>query len=184
MRRLDLTGKRFGMLSVVGFSEVSRNGHARFHVKCDCGVEKTILGTHLVSGKTQSCGKHRRTPRNWKGCGTVSATYFNSLKRGATGGKGRAPIDFNVSIEYLAELLDEQQMGKCALTDLPISIRDGTASVDRINSDVGYLEGNVQWLHKDVNMMKRHYSTDYFNHLCSLVAAKCSSGSCEVVDLT
>jgi len=107
-------------------------------------------------------------------------TYFSSLKRGADGGKGRKPVDFNISIEYVAVLLDEKQEGKCALTGLPISIKDRTASLDRVDSSKGYIEGNVQWLHKDVNMMKRHYSTTYFKHLCSLVARD----SCEIVDLT
>ena len=118
--------------------------------------------------------------RNWKGCGTVSATYFSSLKRGADGGKGRRPILFKVTIESIANLLDVVQKGKCALTGLKISIRDKTASLDRIDSSKGYEEGNVQWLHKDVNMMKRHYSQEYFVYLCHLV----SGGVCEIVDLT
>lgn len=177
----DLTGKTFGELSVVSISEVSRNGHYRYHVKCSCGVEKTVLGTHLLSGKTKSCGHLRyERKRNWKGSGSVSKTYFTSLKRGADGGKGRKPMTFNVGIEYIADLLDNKQLGLCALSQLPISIKDKTASLDRIDSSKGYEEGNVQWLHKDINMMKRHYSTDYFLYLCK----KVSGDVCEVVDLT
>lgn len=172
------------MLSVTSISEVSRNGHYRYNVECDCGAEKTVLGTHLLSGATRSCGCNRRyPPRNWLGCGSVSATYYKSIKRGAEGGKGRNPIDFDISIEYIANLLDEVQKGKCALTGLDISVRAKTASVDRIDSSVGYVVGNVQWLHKDVNMMKRHYGVDYFVKLCHLVSKK-MSGSCEIVDLT
>ena len=176
----DLTGKTFGFLYIVGVAEVSRNGHYRYRVKCSCGVEKVILGTHLLQGNTTHCGCSKRKPRNWKGSGTVSATYFSSLKRGADGGKGRKPILFNITIEYVSDLLDVKQKGKCALTDLKISVKDKTASLDRIDSSKGYEEGNVQWLHKDVNMMKRHYSQDYFVHLCRLV----SGDSCEIVDLT
>lgn len=176
----DLTGKTFGRLYVIGVADVSRNGHYRYHVKCECGVEKTVLGTHLIQGNTTHCGCSKRKPRNWKGCGTVSATYFNSLKRGADGGKGRKPVSFDITLEYIANLLDTVQSGKCALTMLPISVKDKTASLDRIDSSKGYEEGNVQWLHKDVNMMKRHYSSEYFLYLCSLV----SSNSCEIVDLT
>ena len=168
----DLTGKRFGRLEVLGFSEVSRGGHYRYSVRCDCGAEKTVLGTHLVQGSTVSCGKHKRNARNWKGFGTVSATYFNSLKRGADGGKGRKPIPFHISIEYAAGLL-ERQKNKCALSGIDISVRDRTASLDRVDSSKGYLEGNVQWLHKDVNMMKRHYTPDYFIRLCRSIANNC-----------
>jgi len=175
----DLTGKTFGLLYVVGVAEVSRNGHYRYHVRCSCGVEKVVLGTHMLQGNTVHCGCSKRKPRNWKGSGTVSATYFSSLKRGADGGKGRKPIPFNITIDYVADLLDNKQKGKCALTGIYISVKDKTASLDRIDSSKGYERGNLQWLHKDVNMMKRHYSQDYFIYLCKAV-----SNSCEIVDLT
>lgn len=176
----DLTSKTFGHLYVIGVADVSRNGHYRYHVRCTCGTEKTVLGTHLIQGNTTHCGCSKRKPRNWKGSGSVSATYFNSVKRGADGGKGRKPIPFDLSIDYIADLLDVKQRGKCALTGLVISIKDKTASLDRIDSSLGYVKGNVQWLHKDVNMMKRHYSQGYFVYLCGLVAGD----SCEIVDLT
>jgi hypothetical protein len=168
-RKKQLEGMVFGTLTVVGVSEVSRNGHYRYHVECSCGFNKTVLGTHLLSGKTKSCGCIKRKPRNWKGSGTVSITYFNSLRRGAEGGKGRKPMEFNVDIIFIANLLDSVQDGLCNLSGLPISVYDKTASLDRINSSLGYVEGNVQWLHKDVNMMKRHYSEDYFKFLCNKI---------------
>lgn len=167
----NLTGLKFGLLEVIGISEVSRNGHYRYNVKCDCGDEKTVLGTHLLSGATKSCGCLRRQPpRNWKGCGSVSMTYFNSIKRGAMGGKGRSEMDFDITIEYVSRILDDIQDGKCALSKLPISVKSKTASIDRIDSSKGYVEGNIQWLHKDVNMMKRHYSINYFIKLCGLIS--------------
>jgi hypothetical protein len=184
MLRKDLTGKRFGLLSVVSVSEVSRNGHYRYNVICDCGTEKTVLGTHLISEKTTSCGcKRRYPPRNWSGCGTVSMTYYNSVERCANGGKGRKSMEFDLDIEYVADLLDVKQNGICSLTGLDISISAKTASLDRIDSSKGYIRGNVQWLHKDINMMKRHYSTEYFKKLCGLVASHSSGNVCEVVDL-
>ena len=133
----------------------------------------------MLQGNTVHCGFSKRKHRNWKGSGTVSATYFSSLKRGADGGKGRKPIPFNITIDYVADLLDNKQKGKCALTGIYISVKDKTASLDRIDSSKGYERGNLQWLHKDVNMMKRHYSQDYFIYLCKAV-----SNSCEIVDLT
>jgi hypothetical protein len=164
-RKKPLEGKTFGTLTVVGVSGVSRNGHYRYHVRCTCGNEKTVLGTHLISGKIVSCGCSKGVHKNWKGFGTVSLTYFASVKRGASGGKGRKAIEFDVTIEDMAYQLDEVQKGKCNLSGLPISIYDKTASLDRIDSSKGYTKENIQWLHKDVNMMKRHYSEQYFMHL-------------------
>lgn len=38
----------------------------------------------------------------------------------------------------------------------------GTASLDRIDGARGYVEGNVWWVHKDVNVMKMDLEVDYF----------------------
>jgi hypothetical protein len=47
---------------------------------------------------------------------------------------------------------------------------EATASLDRINSDEGYIKGNVQWVHKDINIMKNIYSSKYFIEMCKKVA--------------
>lgn len=55
-RRVDLTGKKFGNLTVVKFSE-SRKGVLYWECDCSCGARgKTIRGDHLKSGNTSSCG--------------------------------------------------------------------------------------------------------------------------------
>jgi len=179
-KRSELSGGIFGELQVIGLSEISRNGHSRWHVKCSCGTEKTSLGTHLLSGKTISCGCMGRKgrPRNFKGIGEVPLSYYKSIIRGAKGDKGRSSISFNISLSYISDLYDNQN-GLCAYTKMPIDFRAKTASLDRIDSSIGYVYGNVQWIHKDINMMKRHYSESYFIELCRKV-----SDGCEVVDLT
>jgi hypothetical protein len=66
------------------------------------------------------------------------------------------------------------QDGKCALSGLPIYWSEtgltATASIDRIDNSEGYLRGNVQLLHKDINMMKHAFDQDYFVELCKKVA--------------
>lgn len=56
----DLTGQRFGSLTVLGRAEdyVLKSGrrHLRWRCRCDCGVEKSVRGTHLKSGAVVSCG--------------------------------------------------------------------------------------------------------------------------------
>lgn len=174
MKRLDLTNRIFGRLDVIGISEISRNGHSRWHVKCLCGTEKTVLGTHLIEGKTISCGCAMRENgyRNFKGVGLLPKSYFSSIQRGANGGKGRKPILFEITIED-AWYLFEEQKGLCNLSNMPINFRARTASLDRIDSSKGYNYQNCQWLHKDINMMKRHYTEEYFIDLCKKVRDTC-----------
>ena len=46
----DLTGQRFGKLTVVAFTSVV-NRKSQWSCLCDCGTEKTITGADLSSGK-------------------------------------------------------------------------------------------------------------------------------------
>ena len=45
-----------------------------------------------------------------------------------------------------------------------------TASLDRIDSEKGYVAGNVHWVHKTVNKMKMEFSVDDFVSVCKEVA--------------
>ena len=61
MYKLDLTGKRFGKLTVIKYA-FTRKGKTYWHCKCDCGNEKDISSTHLVQGDINSCGCYRSPP--------------------------------------------------------------------------------------------------------------------------
>lgn len=55
----DLTGQRFGMLTVIGLAETPEwDTHNRVYwrCKCDCGATKTVLGSNLKYGSVRSCG--------------------------------------------------------------------------------------------------------------------------------
>ena len=56
----DLTGQRFGMLTVIGQAPSTDKGRRRWICKCDCGTEKIILGCNLKRGTTVSCGCKRK----------------------------------------------------------------------------------------------------------------------------
>lgn len=43
-------------------------------------------------------------------------------------------------------------------------------SIDRIDSNGVYEEGNVQWVDKRINMMKGTLSNEEFIELCTMVA--------------
>jgi hypothetical protein len=60
-RTIDLTGKRFGRLTVLGRDE-NRIGDPRYLCVCSCPrkTRKVILGYSLTTGKTRSCGCIRK----------------------------------------------------------------------------------------------------------------------------
>ena len=72
-RLLDITGKRFGRLTVLNREGSNLEGRAMWKCKCDCGSEKIILGKSLRVGLTKSCGcivnelRNERTRNKYKG---------------------------------------------------------------------------------------------------------------------
>ena len=53
--KIDLTGRVFGDITVISENkERNKNGHITYKCRCECGVEKDILGSSLRYGKTRS----------------------------------------------------------------------------------------------------------------------------------
>jgi hypothetical protein len=173
--KVDLTNKKYGKLTVLNWSKFI-GAHRYWLCRCDCGKEKDIAGTHLISGSTKTCGcsqkenKTRQNNNSWKGYGDISGSFFSGIRRGAK----ERDIKFNITIEYLWELFLKQGK-KCALSKLEIELpkrnkEKYTASLDRIDSKKGYEEGNVQWVLGDINWMKNDFSQKYFIDICKKIA--------------
>lgn len=169
----DLVGTWFGNVEVVAKSSVIGHNVTWRCVCHACGITFTRIGATLIPGKTKSCGCVRRQRNSdhvhWRGIGELSGTIYKWYVRSAY----RRKIPFNISHQYMWDLFLLQNR-KCALTGIVLIFgrrgRDeNTASLDRKNSKLPYQEGNVQWVHKHINMMKLDHNQDYFVHLCSLV---------------
>ena len=109
------------------------------------------------------------TKGNWKGFGEISGDHWSVIKRAAK----LRNLEFDISIKEAWELFLSQNK-KCALTGWPLNMHESgsgkwTASLDRIDSSIGYIPGNVQWLHNDINKMKLHHSTQRFYEICNSV---------------
>tara|TARA_Y100000034_G_scaffold89161_1_gene107240 strand:- start:459 stop:1007 length:549 start_codon:yes stop_codon:yes gene_type:complete len=167
-KRKSLVGQKFHHLTVVGYAGTERFNRM-WNCRCSCGVTKKISTQKLNSGQYKSCG-HLKSGYAWRGVGEISRTYWGSIKRNA---KTR-DFDFTITMEMAWKLFLEQNR-KCVYTGLPLSLSikcglsNQTASLDRIDSSKGYIDGNVQWVHKDVNNMKWDFSVEYFLELCHLI---------------
>ena len=53
---IDLTGQKFGKLTVIERAESSSTGKTRWLCECECGNRKIVLRDSLRRGKTISCG--------------------------------------------------------------------------------------------------------------------------------
>jgi len=55
-KRYELVGQVFGRLTVLEFAGMGNDYSSRWIVRCECGVEKIVIGKNLVRGFTRSCG--------------------------------------------------------------------------------------------------------------------------------
>lgn len=108
-------------------------------------------------------------PHNWKGFGIVSARDIagwraNAIRRGHV---------WEIDTQYLEQVFCKQQ-GICALSGI-IMVEDRKSpyrpSLDRIESGIGYLHGNVQFVCSALNMMKGSTPQNVFLRLCATVAS-------------
>lgn len=175
-------GTRFGNWTIIGPASKTWTSICR----CDCGYEVENVTRNIVTGLSEKCVKCSRKEHcggnhcHWKGGRLFGGHFMNQIRYNA---KSRG-FPFELTIEFL-ESLYERQGGKCALTGVPIHFgghspgqssrpKSGkfvcpTASLDRIDSLKTYLDGNVQWVHKDLNLMKMDFPQDEFFEWCKRV---------------
>lgn len=55
MKLIDLTGQKFGRLTVISRAE-NRGERAAWNCLCECGNKVVVRGTNLQRGTTKSCG--------------------------------------------------------------------------------------------------------------------------------
>lgn len=172
-------GDVFGSWTVVG--DVTIAGEAKVKVQCKCGAVNDVSCYSIKISASTGCLKCDQEKRsgagnsNWRGFKDIPGSFVQRYSRKVRN-KG---MEWNLSLEYLNNMYLEQDR-KCALTGIPISFENEnlevgykcTASIDRIDSKKGYIIGNVQLVHKDINMMKNKYNQEYFIEMCKLVSQK------------
>ena len=127
----------------------------------------------LINHLGYTNGKHQ-------GVGDLTKTHLFRIKQGAK--IRNIEWSEDLTIDYLWNLFMKQNK-KCALSGLEISLKNDihtpinnknhnidygtfTASLDRIDSNKPYTKDNVQWVHRNINIMKNSYSQEYFIELC------------------
>lgn len=75
-------GNTYGYLTVIERAPNNKDGRAMWKCRCKCGNEVTVLGKHLRSGNTKSCGcyqKERATQSNLQRGGDLTGKRFGKL---------------------------------------------------------------------------------------------------------
>ena len=138
-------------------------------------IQKVLKNNGIEFNKKKCYLSGPENPR-FTGYKEIQGSYLTALKNAAK----RRNIEFSVSYEYLWDIFLKQNR-KCAYSGIEIFFSrsniehingDYTASLDRIDSSLGYVEGNVQWVHKRVNIMKGNMDEQEFFDFCEAITFK------------
>lgn len=175
----DIVGNVFGDLTVLEFKGSNKHQKRSYLCRCKCGNE-LILARSAITHRTNkfclACVVENisgiKSPHR-KGYKLICGRFWTKLIARCK----ELSREFNLSIEYAYDLF-EKQNGLCALSGIPLyfaqtykEIQAGmnTASLDRIDYKQGYVIGNVQWVHKDINWMKQKLSqADFIQYCCAI----------------
>ena len=177
-KKKNYSGERIGewlVTSEAYYEPTKTGGRYLWKCICSCGTEKLVGTTSLLYGKTLMCiscannekNSSKENNPNWKGHGRIPGTVLQKIKWNAK--RRSRDLEVNIDAEYLNDLWEKQD-GKCYFSGRQLVISE-TASVDRTDSNLGYIKGNVQWVHKDVNKAKMELSSSDFITLCQEIAA-------------
>jgi hypothetical protein len=160
--------------------QVTKGEDGRYYKPCpECNVMQSYLRKNYAEeslrlNKTCKSCSNKKTDNCHRGWHRgVRVSWFNKFKASAE----TRGIEWDLSMDYVANLM-EQQSSKCALTGWSIEFPESghpqkaLASIDRVDSSKGYLEGNVQLVTRHVNMMKQQYTQEQFIEVCKAVAEK------------
>ena len=141
-KMIDLTGKKVGMYTFISRDD---SDYRKWNCRCDCGIVKSVFSHTILSGRTISCGCHRKAihsihgqcvgkkqTQSWKSwvhmirrCTDPKDTNFRSY-----GGKGITVCDkWRTFVGFF------EDMGDCP----------AGYSIDRIDFNGNYELNNCRW---------------------------------------
>lgn len=153
MKLIDLTGAKFGRLTVISVADKTSSRKYRWNCICECGVEVIVFGTNLRTGKTQSCGclrdevvkvasvthGKRYTPEYSVWCGMKARCYDEKNEKFYTYG-ARGVVLSEEWVNNFQKFYDD--MGP----------RPGKGfTIERVDVNLGYSKENCIWV-KDGSM--------------------------------
>lgn len=103
----------------------------------------------------------------------IASAFWSDIKYNAT----KRNKTFEINTKDIVHRFNQQQ-AKCYITGLRLSLPDNnthyrtrthTASLDRVDNNLGYIPGNISWCHKDINQSRKDLDLTYYKYLAILL---------------
>lgn len=163
-KRIDLTGKRFGKLTVISFNSM-RGTRSYWNCVCDCGNEKAVGSDHLKNGDIVSCGcvqKSTLPPVNKKhGMSNTRLYTIWALMKSRCYNPSRKeyPRYGGRGIKVCDEWMEFDSFMRWAVDNG----YSEDLTLDRVNNDGDYTPSNCRWASRKVQSFNRS-TNRYITH--------------------
>lgn len=167
---IDLSGKKFGRLTVLIKAGKTKSGNATWLCKCDCGKETTATGSELINGHTKSCGCYSRelTARRMAEILTTHGGSYTRLYSIWSGMKDRCRNINNHRYKHYGgkgvRVCEQWERDFESFRGWALKNGyDDQLSIDRIDNDGDYCPENCRWISnaEQQNNRSNNHFVDY-----------------------
>lgn len=158
-KTLLIEGKKFAMLTVIKRSETQINSNIKWDCLCDCGNTTSVTGSRLKQGITKSCGCIIKVDPLGYNARRVHGFSSSSEYQAWSNAKLRCFDKTDPQYKYYGGrgivMQDSWARDFKAFISYIGNKPEKSFSLDRIDNDLGYYEGNVRWATKTEQVTNR-----------------------------
>lgn len=168
-KRNDLTGRKFGRLSVLRIDHRDKTHKAYYLCKCDCGNIVVKEGSKLLSGNTKSCGCLQRESRI--ACKTIHGkrrtrlySVWCGIRRRCYDTQDKDYVNYGMR---RIRVCDEWRNDFKAFYDWAMAngydenAPTGQCTIDRIDVNGNYEPSNCRWVSRQVQNNNKRCTKKY-----------------------
>lgn len=167
----DLTGQKFNRWTVlrVGKRRTVPCGQTKTYwiCQCDCGTIKEIYSHSLISGKSKTCYcSLRKNDEGHTGRNSMFSCYKTKCKR--------QNIEFSITLEQFGEMTKQNCYYCGSEPSNKVAARNWNGDyiyngIDRVDNNLGYIDGNMVPCCKNCNLAKRQLSKEQFLNMIKMI---------------